>query len=170
MFLELQNKHIGIDFWRVFNINSNISVETMILFQVQKNSNYLKSLYMCLLFIIHVLTTDQFHVSLLNKSINLFLNKFYWPQTFNWYCIHKVYYSIWFVFCFSIKLSEDDLAKYTFKIQKPNPFKEIEALKQIFREYDHLQISISLTFLHICAHYHLTFVNTGESADCIVVS
>ncbi|KAK7174844.1 hypothetical protein R3I93_001903 [Phoxinus phoxinus] len=39
-------------------------------------------------------------------------------------------------------LSEDDLAKYTFKIQKPNPFKEIEALKQIFR----------------------------QSADCIVVS
>lgn len=31
-------------------------------------------------------------------------------------------------------LSEDDLAKYTFKIQKPNPLKEIEALKRIFRE------------------------------------
>ncbi|XP_043081531.1 uncharacterized protein zgc:153292 isoform X4 [Puntigrus tetrazona] len=39
-------------------------------------------------------------------------------------------------------LSEDDLAKYTFKIQKPNPLKEIEALKRIFR----------------------------ESADCIVIS
>lgn len=39
-------------------------------------------------------------------------------------------------------LSEDDLAKYTFKIEKPNPSKEVEALKRIFR----------------------------ESADCIVVS
>ncbi|XP_055049989.2 uncharacterized protein [Misgurnus anguillicaudatus] len=39
-------------------------------------------------------------------------------------------------------LSEDDLAKYTFKIEKPNPSKEMKALKRIPR----------------------------ESADCIVVS
>ncbi|XP_051571963.1 uncharacterized protein zgc:153292 isoform X3 [Myxocyprinus asiaticus] len=39
-------------------------------------------------------------------------------------------------------LSEDDLAKYTFKIEKPNPLKGIQALKRLFR----------------------------ESADCIVVS
>ncbi|XP_051988061.1 uncharacterized protein LOC127647688 isoform X1 [Xyrauchen texanus] len=31
-------------------------------------------------------------------------------------------------------LSEDDLAKYTFKIEKPNPLKELQALKRLFRE------------------------------------
>ncbi|KAI2666295.1 THAP domain-containing protein 1 [Labeo rohita] len=70
-------------------------------------------------------------------------------------------------------LSEDDLAKYTFKIQKPNPFKEIEALKRIFREYDYLiskYLPVCLHFLHIRDHYYSPFVNTGESADCIVVS
>uniref|UniRef100_A0A671RFK8 Zgc:153292 n=1 Tax=Sinocyclocheilus anshuiensis TaxID=1608454 RepID=A0A671RFK8_9TELE len=48
-------------------------------------------------------------------------------------------------------LSEDDLAKYTFKIQKPNPLKEIEALKPIFREYDRL-ISKSV-YLSICISF-----------------